>query len=656
MSSSPATPRIGTRVRLPGLDGVRALAVVLVLAYHLVPGLAPGGFVGVDVFLVVSGYLITALLLAEHAREGSIRLGRFWRRRARRLLPALLLVVGASAGVAALIGGDVLVGIDWQLLGAATFSSNWFAIVQGASYLDQTSPELLRHLWSLAVEEQFYLLWPLALAGLLLLPRRWMRVTVPVALAVASAVAMGLVAGDPAVDGAAASTAYFSTLTHGFGLLVGAGLALARRPLALAADRAAGRIPAAVADAAAIAAGVGIVVLASVLAIDGAAAYRGGMVGVVLLTAVLLLALDHPGSRIAPLADRGPAGWVGERSYGLYLWHWPVVVLLGAALPGIDRTGATGWMLGLLALAISLPLAAGSYRWLEQPVRRRGLAALGFGRRAEVAHSPADAGSPPASPAATAASGAPAPVPIARRPWAVALAATAVTALLLAGATAAVVRAPAESQAAAAILAGQTALDELERQPAPTVPPEPVILTAPSPAPAVPPGEEMIAIGDSVMLASAPALQERFPGILIDAVVSRQMRAAPDLLRDYAEAGELRSTVVLGLGTNGPIDAATLEEVRRILGPSRTLVLVSAQAPRDWTPGVNGELTSFAARFRAVELADWRSAIEPQLALLAGDQIHPGSAGARVYADAVDGAVRRLTALPRFQDYLADLP
>ncbi len=650
MSSSPATPRIGTRVRLPGLDGVRALAVVLVLAYHLVPGLAPGGFVGVDVFLVVSGYLITALLLAEHAREGSIRLGRFWRRRARRLLPALLLVVGASAGAAALIGGDVLVGIDWQLLGAATFSSNWLAIVQGASYLEQTSPELLRHLWSLAVEEQFYLLWPLALAGLLLLPRRWMRVSVPVALAVASAVAMGLVAGDPAADGAAASTAYFSTLTHGFGLLVGAGLALARRPLELAADRAAGRIPAALADAAAIAAGVGIVALASVLAIDGAAAYRGGMVAVVLLTALLLLALDHPGSRIAPLADRGPAGWVGERSYGLYLWHWPVVVLLGAALPGIDRTGATGWMLGLLALAISLPLAAGSFRWLEQPVRRRGLAALGFGRRAGAAPSPA--GAPPASPAA----GAAADAPTARRPWAVALAATAVTALLLAGTAAAVVRAPAESQAAAAILAGQTALDELERQPAPTVPPEPVILTAPSPAPAVPPGEEMIAIGDSVMLASAPALQERFPGILIDAVVSRQMRAAPDLLRGYAEAGELRSTVVLGLGTNGPIDAATLEEVRRILGPSRTLVLVSAQAPRDWTPGVNGELTSFAARFRAVELADWRSAIEPQLALLAGDQIHPGSAGARVYADAVDGAVRRLTALPRFQDYLADLP
>src|SRR6476620_7769429 len=122
---SSATAASSTRDRLPGLDGVRALAIVLVLAYHLFPGLAPGGFIGVDVFLVVSGYLITALLLAEHSRSGRIALGRFWRRRARRLLPALAAVVGVSVTVAALVGGDVLVGIGWQLFGAATFSSNW---------------------------------------------------------------------------------------------------------------------------------------------------------------------------------------------------------------------------------------------------------------------------------------------------------------------------------------------------------------------------------------------------------------------------------------------------------------------------------------------------------------------------------------------------
>ena len=191
--------------RLPGLDGLRALAIVLVLAYHLFPGLAPGGFLGVDVFLVVSGYLITTLLLEEHGRSGRIGLRRFWVRRARRLLPALVLVIAVSAGLAALIGGDVLVGIGWQLVGALTFSYNWLSIATGADYLTQTSPELLRHLWSLAVEEQFYLLWPLVLLALLAIPRSSIRIALVSALAISSAVAMALLAGDPALNTAAAS-------------------------------------------------------------------------------------------------------------------------------------------------------------------------------------------------------------------------------------------------------------------------------------------------------------------------------------------------------------------------------------------------------------------------------------------------------------------
>lgn len=617
---STASAVSSTRDRLPGLDGVRALAIVLVLAYHLFPGLAPGGFVGVDVFLVVSGYLITALLLAEHERSGSIALGRFWRRRARRLLPALGAVIGVSVAAAALIGGDVLVGIGWQLLGAATFSSNWLAIAQGSSYLEQTSPELLRHAWSLAVEEQFYLLWPLALLALLLLPRRRWRVLIPVGLAVASAVAMALVAGDPALDGAAASTAYYSTLTHGFGLLAGAALAIARSPLSSARERL-GRLPAALADGVALASALAIVVAASVLAIDSALAYRGGIALVTVLSVVLLVALDHPRGRAAAIADAPLPRWIGERSYGLYLWHWPVIVLLAAALPAVERTGPSGWMLGAVALAVSVALAAASYRWLEQPVRRHGLALL---RHRE------------------------------RRAGRLAL----VGALALAsvsGSAAALVRAPDASSAAASIAAGEAALSTPSpTPPAPSVPPHPIVTTAPAPPPTTPPGEEVVAIGDSVMLASAPALQERFPGIAIDAAVSRQMRDAPRILRDLDAAGALRPVVVVALGTNGPIDAATLDEVRSILGPERELVLVTTQAPRGWTDGVNATLTAFADRYRAVELSDWRSAIQPRLDLLAGDQIHPGPTGGRVYAEALEAPLTRLASLPRITDYLPD--
>lgn len=615
--------------RLPGLDGLRALAIALVLAYHLFPGLAPGGFIGVDIFLVVSGYLITALLVHEHRTAGRIRLGRFWARRARRLLPALAVVVAVVCLTAAAIGGDVLVGIGWQLLGVATFSANWVAIAQGSSYLDGTSPELFRHAWSLAVEEQFYLLWPLALLVLLVLPRRWLRVTLPVVLAVLSAVGLAMLAGDPGVDPAAASAAYLSTLTHGFGLLLGAALALAIEPLgapvsAAAAPRSRSGV---LVDAAAVLAVAGLTALALVLAIDTAAAYRGGIACAALLTGALIVGLRHPASRTARIADAALPRWLGERSYGLYLWHWPVLVLLAAALPAVDRGGPEAWLLGLGALAISLVLTALSYRYIEQPVRRHGWRVL-LGRG------------------------------VFPRPRRIAVvAAAALAAVALVGGTAlAVIRAPERSEAAALIAAGQAALDGgLASAPAVPLrlPLDERRPSGPGTAP-LPSGDRIVAVGDSVMLASAPQLQARFPGIAIDAAVSRQMRQATEIVAALDAAGALREYVVLGLGTNGSIDPQTLHDVRRLLGPDRALVLVSVQAPRGWIPGVNAHLSAFADDYRNVVLADWRTVIAPRLDLLAGDQVHPGSAGGRLYAGAIEDALQELADLPELVDYDAN--
>ena len=614
-----------SRERLPGLDGLRALAIVLVLAYHLFSGLAPGGFIGVDMFFVVSGYLITALLVAEHRTHGRIRLRRFWGRRARRLLPALVVVVGLTSAVAALIGGDVLVAIGWQLVGVLTFSSNWVSIAQGSSYLDQTSPELFRHAWSLAVEEQFYLLWPLLLVLLLLIPVRALRVVLPLVLAVGSAIALAVFAGDPTQNPATASGAYLSTLTHGFGLLLGAALALGTEPLGGRAS--ASRIPGWAADMGVVASAGGLFALAVALSIDAAVTFRGGIVAATLLTAVLIACLAHPAGRAAAIADGPVARWVGERSYGLYLWHWPVLILLGAALPAIDRVGDQVWMLGLGALAITVALAAASYRFVEQPIRTRQVDALLRGQTRSS------------------------------RPARRAVAAASILALLglVAGSTWAVARAPAQSEAALLIAAGQAAIDGPSAEVPLRVPmrepdPEP---EQPTPS-ALPTGDQLYAVGDSVMLAAAPQLQARFAGIAIDAAVSRQMRQAPEILRALADSGQLRPVMVVGLGTNGSIDPATLIELRSIIGPERSLILVSAQAPRGWIAEVNVHLVQFADDYREVVIADWRTAIAPQLDLLARDQVHPGPTGGQVYTDTIEGALQYLADLPERVDYDAN--
>jgi hypothetical protein len=221
----------------------------------------------------------------------------------------------------------------------------------------------------------------------------------------------------------------------------------------------------------------------------------------------------------------------------------------------------------------------------------------------------------------------------------------------LAGASiAALVADPGRGEAQTYIEAGQEAIEDAD----PTPPPEGDD-GEDAELDAVTTGDEITAIGDSVMLAAAPALQEAYPGIMIDASVSRSMYAAPAIVQALESADKLRPVVVIALGTNGPIDRSTLEEVREILGPARELVVVNAQAPRGWIPGVNSELSSFARVYRNVELANWHSAIQPFLHEMARDQVHFGPIGADIFAGAVTDAVDRLAALPPLRDESADL-
>lgn len=596
--------------RIPALDGVRALAVLAVVVFHLRPRTMPGGFVGVDVFFVLSGLLITRGLLRDHP-QGVRALGEFWLRRARRILPALLVLVAVAGAAARVVGGDASAHLGRQAVGAVTLSSNWVLLLRDDGYFAATSPPLLKNLWSLAVEEQFYLLWPLLFA---LLARRCSRRTlirVVAGLAASSALAMAVLVVPAGVD-----RVYYGTDTHGFGLLAGAAVAVVLH------GTRAGAPPWSTRGAQAVA-GSGLVALAAAtLLLDGTrtSTYVVGLPLVALVAALTLAALALSDGPVGALLASTPLRVVGARSYGLYLWHWPVMVLVRGA--GADRHAVP---FVLLVLALTAAAAEASYRWVERPVLEHGFrAALGLsygpswrGGRARRVAVVAVAGSLCAaavSPLALANRGVPSGEQLVR-------------------AGIASVRDPAE-------IAAPTS-------PPPTAEPSPgapdpgaAASGADAPAdPASPTGPEITAVGDSVMLASAPALQERLPGIQIDAKVGRQASAAADVLRDLASRGELRGTVVLGVGTNGYLGPGTLASIREAIGPDRMLVLVTVFADRVWQDAVNQDLADFAAADPHAVLVDWHGIIAQHPDELASDGIHPGPSAGRRYADGLVAAL-----------------
>ena len=610
--------------RVTGLDGVRAIAVVLVILYHLSPGAVIGGYIGVDLFFVVSGFIITTLLLRERESTGRIALGAFWRRRARRLLPALGVLILVCCSAAYVIGRDVLIGLGSQVLGAVTFSSNWLFLAAQSDYFGGTVPELFRNLWSLAVEEQFYLLWPLLLVLVFLRVPRWLRIAGIVLIAIGSAVAMALLWSPEA-----ATRVYYGTDTHAFGLAIGALLAVVALhwPSTLLEWARWQRRVLGVAGWIALA---GVLALGMVMREDTQIVFQGGLAAVAVLGAIVIAALLVPGSLLGRILESPPMRWIGQRSYGLYLWHWPVFILVVAAMPGWGRDGLEGWAMGGIALAITVAAAALSYELVEQPIRRDGfratLARFGATFRASRHAFVASV-------------------------WVVLLTITAGI-----GTAGAVINDPGTGETELLVQAGQQALDEANAN-AETAAPSPLATPGAEGVeddPGAPPkpvgGEQITAIGDSVMLAAVPTLQQKFPGIQIDATVSRSIYVAPALIRKLISKDKLRDVLVLALGTNGPIDREVLDEIRELIGPDRQMVVVNVQAPRSWTPGVNTTLSSFALYYRDVELANWHDAIQPSLNLLAGDQIHFGSAGATVFSSTIRDALQRLAELPPLRD------
>ncbi len=377
-------PAEGGSAYRPGLDGIRAIAVIGVVLYHVGAPWLPGGLMGVGVFFTLSGYLITSILISRWERYGSLRLGRFWLARARRLLPALFLMLAAVLLAAAWIARDQLDALWREALSAALYVANWTDIYTGDSYFDATAAAgPLDHLWSLAVEEQFYLLWPLLLWGLLWITRgsrKWMVGAI-----------LGLGAGSFALLWLLASStfdntrAYEGTDTRAGALLIGAALAVAWRggvtakPLK-AKTRSTSKKRKKIKPKAPVFAPAsrwlefgGAVGLAAVITLMATvddyslALYRGGLLGLAVATALLVAAAAHPRSITARVLGVAPLQWIGERSYGIYLWHLPVIALMPERL----LEGVT-WARALIAAALTVGISALSWWAIENPIRTRG--------------------------------------------------------------------------------------------------------------------------------------------------------------------------------------------------------------------------------------------------------------------------------------------
>lgn len=640
-----AVPR--TLGHLRGLDGLRAIAVLAVVIYHADLGGLTGGFLGVEVFFVISGYLITALLLAERTSTGRIDPVAFWLRRGRRLLPALFAMLALVMAFAVFVVPEEVARLRGDALAAVAYVTNWHLIAGDLSYFESIGrPSMFNHLWSLAIEEQFYLAWPLALGAVLLIGRRTAFATTLI-VAAASAVWMAI-QFDPATD---PSRVYYGTDTRLTGLLLGSALAFVwvpsvtdvpslvagmsrrqrRKTLAVVAQ--AGRWGSARLgwwlDLVGVAALTGLAAfLAGADAFDPFL-YQGGLAALAVVTVALIAAVVHPRGHLGRLLEAPPIRWVGTRSYSIYLWHWPIFAL---SRPGLDMPLDAG-----PALAVRLVLTAAaaelSYRFVETPMQTGAL-----GRMRDWIRSTEPAAGPRA------------------RRWpapAVAGGLAAVLSVMLVSVAIATPPPPPDGLTTASIDAvvvdpGTVAsASDAETRGTPTPPGSPgpaVVDSTPTPTPAATPSPApsptILAFGESVMIQGADALAADLGPLRVDAAVGRHIAEGIDILRERLATGELAGTVIIQLGNNGPFRAGQFDAVMATLRDVPLVVWVNVRVPRDWEAHNNRVIASGVARYPNARLVDWYDATAGRPDLFWKDGYHPKPKGARLYADLIAAVVR----------------
>ena len=622
--------------RFVGLDGIKGLALIAIVLYHCMQQRLPGGFYGVDVFFTVSGFLIAVSLIRSLAKTGSLNLVRYIPKRAVRLYPALFLLIPVIVSVGWLFDHDILVSIRDQVITVLLGCYNWYAIAGGQSYFDQMNPQVFRHLWFIGVLMQFYVIVPFIVWLMWKLRQTKLSSLIPLGLAAFSSIAMWVMyvpKGDP-------TRVYFGTDTHSMGLMLGVALAWwvtapqlghARqravpmpRTISSSASAAAHRallprIPVehriwnAAAPVLAFLSLIALVTMA-VIGKQDAFAFRGGIILSSLLSVLLIAGTISDDSWMQSLMVFKPLASLGKYSYGIYLWHWPLWILSSALAPKIFK--AVGpWPLIMTALLTAIAVMI-SWLMVEKPAATHSAVSVVVPLRTNKKNHVARV-----------------------------IAVDVILVLSLAGCVQGIAHAPAKTAMQIQLEQQAAQLERMQKT-------EHVLLRHAVPAPPkpkheMPTGDQITAIGDSVMLASSQGLSEVFPGIQTDASVSRSIMVAPELIGNALSAGSLRQWVLIGLGTNSAITPDQLDQIRNMIGPDRVLVLVNAHGDRTWIPPTNQVLADYAAAHPDnVVLVDWDATANANAQVLGSDGIHP-SMDSDIYAKAVKQAIEQWIASGR---------